>query len=365
MTVRERLLAVLRGEKPSAVPWLADLDYWLAYMQRESLLPDRYRGDGLFALHRDIGAGFYLQGYFPFIATYDGVRVTEWEESNRRIRTVETPAGNLREVETYLPDSYCWGYSERCIKSWRDLAALRYWYAHTHYQPDYSRAQRRLELVGDNGIVLCYLPKSPLMEMVALLAGIETVTYALADAAQEFEETLLVLDKAAGAAATLAVQSPAEALMIPENLSSEAVGKSLFQRYMAGYERRWVEEISRAGKFSFVHMDGTLRGLIAEVAATGFTVLEALTPAPVGDVALAELAGLVPPQTVIWGGLPGVYFTDLVSDEQFDRYVIETLSVMRSAPRYVLGVADQVPPRARWQRIQRVSELVEQHGRFE
>ena len=364
MSVRERVLAVLHGETPDAVPWLADLDYWLAYMRRESLLPARYEGDGLFALHRDIGAGFYLQGYFPYTAVYDGVRVTEREENNRRIRTIETPLGNLREVETYLPDSYCWGYSERCIKSWRDLPALRYWYAHTHYEPDYARAQRRLQLVGDNGIVLCYLPKSPLMEMVALLAGIETVTYALADAPEEFEETLAVLEKTANAAAALAVQSPAEALMIPENLSSEAVGKSLFHRYMEGYERRWVDEIAQAGKFSFVHVDGTLRGLISEVAATGFTVLEALTPAPVGDVALADLASLVPPQTVIWGGLPGVYFTDLVSDEDFDRFVIETLSVMRSAPRYVLGVADQVPPHARWERIRRVSELVEEHGRF-
>jgi len=37
---------------------------------------------------------------------------------------------------------------------------------------------------------------------------------------------------------------------------------------------------------------------------------------------------------------------------------------MTSAPRYVLGVADQVPPRARWQRIRRVADLVEQYGRY-
>ena len=33
---------------------------------------------------------------------------------------------------------------------------------------------------------------------------------------------------------------------------------------------------------------------------------------------------------------------------EFDAFVIRTLHVMTSAPRYVLGVADQVPPRARW-----------------
>ena len=365
MNARQRLLAVLNSKKPDAVPWLADLDYWLGYMRCENLLAEHYQGDGIFKLHRDIGAGFYLQGYFPFTARHEGVRVSQREEGDRRVCVVETPFGNLRQVEAYLAASYCWAYSEHCVRSWRDLRALRYWYEHTFYEPDYARAQERRDLIGDNGIVLCYLPKSPLMELVALLAGIETVTYALLDAPDELAQTIAVLEKKADEAAAIAVASPAEALMIPENLSSEVVGKKLFKQYMEPYERRWVGRIRVAGKLSFVHMDGRLRGLISEVAATGFDVLEALTPAPVGDVPLAELADLVPPGTTIWGGLPGVYFTDLVSDAEFDRFVIETLRVMRREPRYVLGVADQVPPMARWERIQRVSELLEDHGRYE
>ena len=38
------------------------------------------------------------------------------------------------------------------------------------------------DLVGDNGLVLMYLPRSPFQHMVAIDAGILTVTYALADA---------------------------------------------------------------------------------------------------------------------------------------------------------------------------------------
>jgi len=54
-----------------------------------------------------------------------------------------------------------------------------------------------------------------------------------------------------------------------------------------------VQRIHAAGKYSFVHMDGVLAGLIGEVASTGFDVLEALTPAPVGDLALEDLAARV------------------------------------------------------------------------
>jgi uroporphyrinogen-III decarboxylase len=202
------------------------------------------------------------------------------------------------------------------------------------------------------------------MELVAGLAGIAAVTYALSDAPEEFDETIAVLERKTEEAAGIALRSPAECLMIPENLSSEAVGKRLFHRYIRSYEERWARKIREAGKYSFVHMDGTLKGLIREVSSTGILVLEALTPAPVGDLAIEEMRDWVREDTIIWGGIPGLYFSDLVSDQEFDRFVIHVLEVMRSEPRYVLGVADQVPPGARWERIRRVSELVEQYGRY-
>jgi uroporphyrinogen-III decarboxylase len=267
-------------------------------------------------------------------------------------------------VAVYLPESFTWATEEHFIKSPADLRVMRYWYEDTSYTPAYGVGEERRLLVGDAGVVLSYLPKSPLMELVALHAGIETVVYAFSDARDELEETLAVMERKADEAALVATRSPAECLMIPENLSSEMIGKSLFERFMRPYEEKWVSHIREAGKRSFVHMDGTLNGLIAEVASTGFDVLEALTPSPVGDLPLDQIARRVPESSIIWGGLPGVYFTDLVNDAAFEKFVIETLSVMKSQPRFVLGVADQVPPGARRERIGRVAELIDEHGRY-
>ncbi|MCX6570598.1 MAG: hypothetical protein NT006_04145 [Candidatus Aminicenantes bacterium] len=69
-------------------------------------------------------------------------------------------------------------------------------------------------------------------------------------------------------------------------------------------------------------------------------------------------------QTVFWGGLPGVYFTDKVPETEFERHVRAVLRVMISSPRYVLGVADQVPPDGLESRVRRVAELVEEYGRY-
>jgi hypothetical protein len=41
---------------------------------------------------------------------------------------------------------------------------------------------------------------------------------------------------------------------------------------------------SPAGKYSFIHIDGTMAGLLNQEVSVGFSVLEALTPHPVGDL---------------------------------------------------------------------------------
>jgi len=363
MDVRSRVLAVLNSRKPDVVPWLGDLDYWMQYLRAAGKMPERYLGDGIFQLHRDLGVGFYLQGFFPFKEKYD-LEIIEEPVGLGKLTRVITPYGELREFQEWMDDSYCIAWSERFVKSWRDFKALRYFYEHTYYEPDYDLVNRRYELIGNDGVVLCYLPRSPFMHMVAISAGIRVIAYTLADAPDEFAETFEVVKKKHSEASELAVNSPAECLMIPENLSSEVVGKRLFNRWVRPYDEYWVNRIHGAGKVSYIHIDGTLRGLIRECSETGFRVLEAVTPGPVGDIEVEDLHAWVLPGTVIWGGIPGLYFSDLISDEEFDAHVIRVLNVFKREPRYVLGVADQVPPLARFERIARVRELVEKHGQY-
>lgn len=69
--------------------------------------------------------------------------------------------------------------------------------------------------------------------------------------------------------------------------------------------------------------------------------------------------------TIMWGSIPGLYFTEKVTDAEFDRFITgEVLPVMRSKPQYVLGVADQVPPDGLERRVARVRELVDEHGKY-
>ena len=366
MTERERVLALLAGRRPDRVPWFGDLDYWATALIGRGQKPGDFKESAAYIdWHRDLGVGFYLQGHFPFRTIVENCGVVEWREGPARRRRIETPRGSLTETWTWLAGSFAEAPTEHLVKSEADLPAYRYLFENTRYEPEYAFADRRARQVGEAGIVLCYLPKSPFMQLVALDAGIAAVAEIAADRPGELAETLAVVRAAHDRASRIAVASPAEVLMIPENLSSEVVGPRFYELHMRDYHETWCRAIAAAGKRSCVHLDGTLKGLLRQVASAGFTFVEAMTPAPVGDLEVERWAAWCgDARTVFWGGLPGVYFTDHVSDAEFERHTRAVLRVMVTEPRYVLGVADQVPPDGLERRVRRVAELADAYGGY-
>jgi uroporphyrinogen-III decarboxylase len=367
MTPRERILTILNGGKPDQVPWFADLDYWATALIARGERPKDFKtSDAYLDWHRELGAGFYLQGYFPFKEVPQDCRVENWGEGNNRYRTIETPKGTLRECWYWSATTSSEAPIERLVKTAADLPAYRWFYEHMQYEPDYAQAELRRKQIGDDGVVLCYTHRSPFMNMVAIDAGIEHVVELYMSAPDELAETLEAIKASMDRAVEIVLKSPAEIVMTPENLSAEVVGPTFFELFMRDYQTDWKNRIHAAGKFSCIHMDGTLRGLLRQEAAVGFTFIEALTPAPTGDLPVEDWAGFIgDSKTLAWGGIPGAYFTAQTSDGEFDRLVRHVLSVMRKKPRYVLGVADQVPPDGLTRRVKRVRELVDRYGAYE
>ncbi len=365
MDNRTRILTILQGDTPDRVPWFGDLSYWGLSLNNNLVNRDYSLEDEFYKFHEELNVGFYLQGYEPYKPVYDdNISVEIIEHDNIRERKINTSVGEIKEEWIWLGDSWCEAPREYFIKTIKDVRVFKYWLEHMKYIPDYKEAEKRYQLVGNNGVVLCYLPKSPFMQLVTLLSGIENIVDLWVDHKEEFEEFLHVFRKKTNEAAEIALNSPAECLMIPENLSSEVVGKNYFKLYIEDYQKCWTKKIKERGKYSFIHMDGTLNGLISEVGQVGFTVMEALTPHPVGDLTLESIDEKTPDTTIIWGGIPGIYFTPLVKEKDFIDLTIKTIKFMREKPRYVLGVSDQVPPNGIRKRVKKVSELVDKYGYY-
>ena len=254
MNQRERVLSVLNGEKPDRVPWFADLDYYTTALIKRGERSDDFKTSREYIeWHKELRAGFYLQGYFPFKEIIAVCTVREWKEGNKRFRSIETPNGTLSESWQWSDLTYSEAPVERLVKTANDLPAYRFLFEHTRYEPEYELALERRELVNDIGVVLCYTPRSPFMHLTAIDAGIENIMGIYMEAPDAFAETLAIMKKTFDNAVEIAAGSPAEILMIPENLSSEVVGPNFFERFMKEYQSDWVERIHGAGKFSTIH----------------------------------------------------------------------------------------------------------------
>jgi hypothetical protein len=364
MSNRERILTLLNHQTPDRVPWFGDLDYWYGAAQKKGQLAAQYLGDGYFQLNRDLGVGFYLQGYFPFTQHNTNISFSDKTCADQVIRTMRTPRGDLTEIQQYLPTSFSWGYVKHFVEKVEDLPAFKYYLESLAFSAEYEEAARRKSIIGDNGVVLCYMPRSPFMQMVTTYIGIVPLVYLLADAPDEMMEIFEIMERKYDLAAEISLDSPAECIMIPENLSSEVVGVSYYKRYLRGYESKWIQRIKQAGKTSFIHMDGTLKGLLKQVAETGFDVIEAVTPFPSGDMTMEEISAEITGETILWGGLPGIIFTPLFGETEFINHVKSILQVMRRRPNYVLGVADQVPPNGLIERVGSIAALCDQYGGY-
>lgn len=360
---REQLLAVFRREVPDRVPWFADLSWWHCAATEVGELDPRYRGDGVVALHCDLDCGIYLPLCTAWNLAY-GCTVRTTRERDCLVRTFTTPMGELREVQRHMPESFTWGFTEHLVKNASDLRALRYIIESQQYEENRGEVEQRLALYGNQGLPIMSLPRTPLSRMFVEFAGVETTIYALCEEPEEIRRIFDCMELSDNAAYRLTAKAPGPMVMFPDNLTSEVVSPQLFQQYSFTYYERRIQELHAAGKWCLTHIDGTLRGLLPLLARTGLDGVEGLTPFPVADARPEELRPLTNEEIVLWGGIPGAMFRPDYKEKAFREYVIQYLTTLRSNPRFVLGVGDQVPPRSDIARIRLVAELVEQYGRY-
>jgi hypothetical protein len=183
--------------------------------------------------------------------------------------------------------------------------------------------------------------------------------YLIEDEPQAVEDTLAVIDHANDGAFECVVRGEPELLHFCDNLDS-GNSASYWDRYLAPYYRRRLEQLHAAGKFAVVHLDGMVRGLLPRLAASGFDGVEAITPQPVGDVAIEELRSVAGnARTVLWGGIPGAMFVGPWTADDVRAQTRRFLDALGPGGRLVVGSADQIPPDGDIARCRAVAGTIE------
>ena len=371
MTFHDRLMSVFQRRRPDVMPWFADLTYWYAASAARGSLPDRYQGDGVVQLYRDLNVGCHEHALSsPWQAEYPDVEITTEDQTDeegqpyRQIITWRTPVGSIQQIKEYVPLGFTWAYVQYPVATPQDLRVLRFILESQQVTPDYAQQQQQMQLWGDMAACSSVPPRTPLANLIVIWMGVLNAVYALADFPDEMEATMEVMAASDDPIYDIICQSPAPLVYLGENITAEVVSPRLFETYYAPYYRKRHQQIHAAGKYTFVHIDGTMRGVLERLAATGADCAQSLTPAPVGDVPVSEMRALAGPDLILWGGVPAAYFSPIYPEQALVDIVMECIKHHLALGKFTLGVCDQVPPDGDIRRVKLVSDLVEEHARY-
>jgi hypothetical protein len=364
VTPRERLLAPFRGLTPDRPCWTADLNYWYGAAQESGRLEPQYQGpDGLKRLHEDLGVcNYYHYGVGVYATQFDGVETGQRTDGHVRRYWWRTPAGELEERWEYIPQAFCWARVEYAAHTAAQLGIVQDIFRRATHIPAAASYLAADEFLGDQGLPIAAVPRSPLPALLADWCGVMRTAYLVADEPRAVEDTLAEIDRANDAAFACAAAGPAELLHFCDNLDSGS-STSFFAGYMEEYYRRRLGQLHAAGKFAAVHLDGTVRGLLPRLARCGFDAIESVTPAPVGDVEIEALRAVLDrDRTIIWGGIPGAMFSYPWTDEQIRQHTRRLLTALGGDGRLIVASADQIPPNGDVAFCRSIAEVVEQYG---
>jgi hypothetical protein len=316
-------------------------------------------------LHREVQAGLYLNmGTFCDVVYDDGVTEEVTVQDDLFIYALTTPRGRLEEHRRFSPISYSWPIEQRLIQTLEDLALVRFAMARRRCVPRYERYQAWAEATDGLGLPFACSGYCGLGYLVSRYMGVAETYYALRDAPAEVEETIVTVNEAKLREIDVLAASPSPVVFFSDNLSSDTQPPPFFQRYSAPFYREMCRRAHAAGKWVSVHLDGLLHGLLGPLAECGVDCIDAVTPAPLGDLTPEQCRAEAGPNLILWGGLPATVWDPRVREEDFAAAVRRWLDLRHVSPRLVLAPGDQVPPGTERRRIERVVELVERYGRY-
>jgi len=369
MTNRERLLAIMSGERPDRVPWIPRLSIWYAAHELRGTLPGKYEGWALREIERDLGMGNPARDGRVFRTELRDVEVETEEEGMERVTRYITPVGTVSTRERHSPELARGGIATRqqrthLIQGPDDYPAVEYIVEHTAVVPTYDEYLAYEAEVGEDGVPLVSIGADPMYRFLRELVGFNDAFYHLRDYPDRVDHLLGVLGEQAAVMQQVALDSPAKLILHGEHFDSQMTPPYLFAEYMVPYFRPFAERLHARGKVLACHADADTSLLLDLIVEAGFDMAECFVTAPMVRLTLAEARARLGTDVIIWGGIPSVLLCEPVSDAEFEAYMEQLFRTIAPGDAFILGVADNVMAEAQLSRIERVSEMVEAYGQL-
>ena len=237
--------------------------------------------------------------------------------------------------------------------------------AHTEYSATYDEFAAYDAEIGEDGYPLVSAGDCPFHAFLQRLAGYQAGFYMLYDYRDRVERLLEVMEEVDRERMwPLVVDSPARLILHGVHLDSMVTPPPLFSQYITPYYRDFSALLHERGKTLGAHLDNDTRLILEHIREAGFDLADTFTTEPQVTCTLKEARDVWGTDVIIWGAVPSVILEDAFTDDAFETYMRGVFRTAAPGDAFVLGVADNVMPNARVERLERITEMVEAWGGY-
>ncbi len=365
MTGKERCLAALSGELPDRVPFIPNIFQWFYVNKYRGTLPEHLgwtqnpvdvlneMGADIYSTHDgqvskrtypNCGHSVEFDGKVPSDTVLTSF--TTFDAGTIRKEKIETPFGTLTQTWEYRPESGAPFESEHWWKDFEsEYPAIRYWLEDTEVHLDADLWHRRVERVGDDGIIPVILLPTPLKQF-HWLAGQEQATYFMLDHPREMQELAQIHERNLLQFLEEVVDlDDAYVLEVSDNVDSLFYSPRLFRSFCLPTLQKAAKVVHARGKYLFLHACGQLKALAPLFLEAELDCVEGQAPPPLGDWPLHQARELSE-RLIVTGGMaaPQQELAGPRAAGQIDAYVRDLFASMGDKRRFLFGSSCNTSP---------------------
>ena len=348
MTNRERILAVVQGRMPDRVPFVqysglaAPNDEVWQHVGRDAV--GILRWSSVHAL------------LYPHCKSES--QDFETDGQRRRRTTIHTPGGSIFEERIFEPVYHSSSVCKHYVETPADLDVFIAYCQDAVVEPRLERYHQAAAELGDDGLPLITVERTPYQQLWVQWAGLDNLTYLMADCTDRVQLVMDLLAARARRIYEIASQSDAPFIDVPDNITAPTIGPRLFEQHCVP---RYNELADMLGERPvFVHMDGDLRPLWDAISASKVRGIDSLAPPPDNDTSVADAVAMWP-ETRLFVNFPSS--VHLRPAEQVYEQAMELLTQGGHTGRLQIQISENVP-RDRWRvSFPAIAKAVQDFGR--
>lgn len=369
MTQRELNLAIFEGTTDKVL-WQPRLVTWLGQHYGQHTLPERFAT--LYAqpfdeawlsfhdlLHCSMRYYHHSWGAFEVYDDPDEITRTTREEDNHYIVSVHTPHGALHTVFRDAFNAEGQRINRRIEKypvtNADELRLAMEILEHRHYRPHPEVAQH-LAVYGERGEPTAWCNSSGFTELIKTWCGLEGAFYLWADDPDTVEAYLEVCDRLDDRQLDALLTLPHRIVNFGDHATNEFTPPIIMERYMLPRWQRLTARLHAHGRFAHSHWDGNARALLRFARETGLDAIEALTPAPQGDITLEEIKAAVGDDIICLDLIPAIMFMEQYTLDEVLEFTRKAIDLF--APKLILGISDEISQVGQIEKVEAITALV-------